>query len=252
MGAEPAPRALLSPALSSCAASPPLRGSDLLRLGWLVALAVVTLAPVRHHVGSQGRVRATKLEPDSFPLSTYPMFSEDRLGRVIVPNAVGFTAEGEGVMPHCTHFGAGGLDQVRKQIARPVRAGRADRVAQSYADSLAAARCPTAAGSGAEATCGSRGREARSQHVEVVRNRSPRGACAASAGTASRLADAPLDAAQVANALVAIGLEHCVIRPLNSALQLWTCSPGSPRCAARRTGAGPRDAPCASRSPLTP
>lgn len=125
MGAEPAPRALLSLALSSCAASPPLRGRDLLRLGGLVALAVVTLAPVHHHVGSQGRVRATKLEPDSFPLFTYLMFSEDRRGRVIVPNTVGFTAEGEGVMPHCTHFGADGLDQVRKQTARPVRAGRA-------------------------------------------------------------------------------------------------------------------------------
>ncbi|NLT25971.1 MAG: hypothetical protein GXX90_04885 [Microbacteriaceae bacterium] len=119
--------------------APPLTGGDALRLGALAGFAAVLLAPLRHYVGPMKRVTEAKIEHDSFPLSTYPMFSADRRGRIVIPHVVGFTADGERVIPHYRHYGSGGHNQVRKQLARDVRQGRAVEVAQRYADSLAAA-----------------------------------------------------------------------------------------------------------------
>lgn len=118
----------------------PLTVPDLVRLGGLAALAAVLLAPGRHYIGPLERVSAAKISEDSFPLSTYPMFSEDRRGRITIPHVVGFTADGRRLMPHYSHYGAGGLNQVRKQVSAAVRDGRAVEVAQQFADSLAAAR----------------------------------------------------------------------------------------------------------------
>lgn len=141
------------------------------RDGWALAagaaLAAALLSPLRHYWSADRRAKNTR---DSFPLSTYPMFSEDRKGSARVPHVVGSTAEGERVLPHHKHFGAGGLNQVRKQIARMVRQGRATEVAQRYADALAAqnARGQTT-GTGPGST--RRRQEARILSVEVVRSR---------------------------------------------------------------------------------
>lgn len=102
--------------------------------------AAVLLSPLRHYRGSQAGIERAKFERDSFPLSTYPMFSTYRRGRITVPHVIGFSAEGERIVPHYRHFGAGGLNQVRRQISRALRQGQAAAVAQRYADSLAAAR----------------------------------------------------------------------------------------------------------------
>ena len=149
--------------------APPLRSADLLRLAGLAGLAAVLVSPVRHYVGPMSTVNVQKMEQDSFPLSTFPMFSEDRRGRVIVPHVIGLSEDGERILPHYSHYGAGGLNQVRKQIARDVRSGRAVPVAQRFADSLA--QPPEAGGSTEIETMRRIEREARIVRVEVVRSR---------------------------------------------------------------------------------
>ena len=149
--------------------APPLRSADLLRLAGLAGLAAVLVSPVRHYVGPMSTVNVQKMEQDSFPLSTFPMFSEDRRGRVIVPHVIGLSEDGERILPHYSHYGAGGLNQVRKQIARDVRNGRAVPVAQRFADSLA--QPPKAGGSTEIETMRRIEREARIVRVEVVRSR---------------------------------------------------------------------------------
>ena len=149
--------------------APPLRSADLLRLAGLAGLAAVLVSPVRHYVGPMSTVNVQKMEQDSFPLSTFPMFSEDRRGRVIVPHVIGLSEDGERILPHYSHYGAGGLNQVRKQIARDVRNGRAVPVAQRFADSLA--QPPEAGGSTEIETMRRIEREARIVRVEVVRSR---------------------------------------------------------------------------------
>lgn len=131
-----------------------------------VAFAAVLLAPLRHHWSADRTAKNTR---DSFPLSTYPMFSEDRKAHARVPHVAGFSAEGERILPHHQHFGAGGLNQVRKQIARMVRQGRAVEVAQRYADSLQAQRGRSTRGTSPGAA--RRRREAPIVRVEVVRSR---------------------------------------------------------------------------------
>ncbi|WP_156832028.1 hypothetical protein [Yaniella halotolerans] len=116
----------------------PVTPRDLWALAGYVAFAGVLLAPLRHYVGTPKQVRRAKFKRDSFPLSTYPMFSTDRKGRIIVPHVVGITADGERICLHHRHYGAGGVNQVRKQVARGVRRGHAAAIAQRYADSLAA------------------------------------------------------------------------------------------------------------------
>src|SRR3954449_7302753 len=105
--------------------APAPTGRDLVALASYAAFAALLLSPVRHYVGPMKQVNKAKNERDSFPLSTYPMFSADRQGRVTVPHVVGFTAAGERIIPHYSHFGAGGLNQVRRQISKAIREGRA-------------------------------------------------------------------------------------------------------------------------------
>ncbi|GAA1132804.1 hypothetical protein [Citricoccus alkalitolerans] len=138
---------------------------DLWALTVGVTFAAVLLSPVRHYFNGRD-----KNEEDSFPLSTYPMFSEDRKDRTRVPHVAGFTADGGRVVPHYSHFGAGGLNQVRKQVTRMVRQGRAVEVAQRYADALAVQQRRTA-GLGMSPAAQRRRKEAGIVRVEVVRSR---------------------------------------------------------------------------------
>ncbi|GAA2039816.1 hypothetical protein GCM10009720_20450 [Yaniella flava] len=135
---------------------PPVTAGDLWAVAGYAAFAGVLFSPLRHYVGSPKQVKRTKFAQDSFPISTYPMFSVDRKGRVTVPHVVGITADEQRVPLHYRHYGTGGLNQVRKQIARGVRRGDAADIAQRYADSLAAT---------------ARRREANIVRVLVVRSR---------------------------------------------------------------------------------
>lgn len=115
----------------------PVTERDLLALAGCAVFAGILFAPLRHYAGSPKAVQRQKVEHDSFPVSTYPMFSADRKGRVTVPHVVGLTATGQRRPLHYRHYGTGGLNQVRKQLARALRRGAAADVAQRYADSLA-------------------------------------------------------------------------------------------------------------------
>lgn len=148
----------------------PVTARDLWALAGYTAFAGVLLAPLRHYVGKPKQVRRAKFKQDSFPLSTYPMFSTDRKGRIIVPHVVGLTADGERILLHHRHYGTGGLNQVRKQIARGVRGGHAAAIAQRYADSLAAERQQGRV-NGSSAGAIRRRREAAVVSVLVVRSR---------------------------------------------------------------------------------
>lgn len=148
----------------------PPSARDIWALAGLAAFGGLLLAPLRHYVGDMRRVSEAKLSEDSFPLSTYPMFSADRQGRIVIPHVIGLSADGERIAPHYRHGGSGGLNQVRKQLARAIRLGHAELIAQDYADSLARQRTaggePRSAGIAAR-----REREARIHTVQVVRSR---------------------------------------------------------------------------------
>jgi hypothetical protein len=145
--------------------APAATDRDLWGLAAGAVLTAVLFSPMRHYFNGRDKV-----EEDSFPLSTYPMFSDDRKDRTRIPHVAGFTDDGERIVPHYSHFGAGGLNQVRKQVTRMVRQGRAAEVAQRYADALAVQRersVPRGGGPGAVR----RRREAGIVRVEVVRSR---------------------------------------------------------------------------------
>lgn len=118
---------------------PAVTNRDLWAVVGYAAFAGVLLSPLRHYLGTPQEIKRKKVEHDSFPMSTYPMFSADRKGRVTVPHVVGITSQWERIPLHYRHYGTGGLNQVRKHIARGIRRGEAANIAQRYADALAAA-----------------------------------------------------------------------------------------------------------------
>jgi hypothetical protein len=70
---------------------------------------------------------------DGFPLSYYPMFSPRRGQYGRVTYAVGVRADGSRLNLPYSALGPGGVNQVRKQIFRAYRRGRADGHARSLA-----------------------------------------------------------------------------------------------------------------------
>jgi len=80
---------------------------------------------------------------DSFPLTYYPMFSARRDPVEVFYYVVARDAAGQRHFVPYGMIGDGGLNQVRKQLNRKVREGRAGEVAQAVAATLARrARAP--------------------------------------------------------------------------------------------------------------
>ena len=74
---------------------------------------------------------------DGFPLSYYPMFSLKRSDSTTVRYLVGLDAHGRRhLLPH-TYAGTGGLNQVRRQINKVVRGGKADTLCRLVAAKVA-------------------------------------------------------------------------------------------------------------------
>ena len=74
---------------------------------------------------------------DGFPLSYYPMFSLKRSDSSTVRYLVGIDADGgRHLLPH-TYAGTGGLNQVRRQINKVVRGGKADTLCKLVAARVA-------------------------------------------------------------------------------------------------------------------
>ncbi|MGJ7440659.1 hypothetical protein [Aquipuribacter sp. MA13-6] len=92
---------------------------------------LVVLAPVRHNWGRSPR--------DSFPLSHYPMFSARRRATARVVHPVGIRSDGTRSRLSYHYCGTGGFNQVRRQLRRAVKDGRAAQVVTDVALSVAAA-----------------------------------------------------------------------------------------------------------------
>ncbi len=76
---------------------------------------------------------------DGFPLSYYPMFSLKRSDSTTVRYLVGLDARGgRHLLPH-TYAGTGGLNQVRRQINKVVRGGKAETLCRLVAAKVAQA-----------------------------------------------------------------------------------------------------------------
>lgn len=77
---------------------------------------------------------------DGFPLSYYPMFSARRSERVQVHHLVAVTAPGERRLLAHHLCGPGGLNQVRRQLRRLMRAGQAEQLCERVVQRLARER----------------------------------------------------------------------------------------------------------------
>jgi hypothetical protein len=93
------------------------------------ALLAAVLAPVRQHFRENLR--------DGFPLSCYPMFNAERQKHGFVTHLVGYEADGTRRILHYSYLGAGGLNQVRRQLRRLALAGRGGELALEVADAVA-------------------------------------------------------------------------------------------------------------------
>lgn len=87
-------------------------------LAFSLCLAAAVLWPVRENWRAGPR--------DSFPLSYYPMFAARRRKHLKVTHLVGHDAQGARHTLSYSYVADGGLNQVRKQISRAVKAGQAD------------------------------------------------------------------------------------------------------------------------------
>jgi hypothetical protein len=101
------------------------------RLAAALAAALVAgaLAPLKQNWRDTPR--------DSFPFSYYPMFSAIRTKDKRETYLYGVDAEGGRQLLHYGCAGPGGHNQVRRQINRTVRAGRADELCRRVARGVA-------------------------------------------------------------------------------------------------------------------
>jgi hypothetical protein len=101
--------------------------------GFAGGLSVLTIGAVLSPI-----VQNWREEPrDGFPLSYYPMFSAKRSKTASVTYLVGLYAQGGRRLLPYVYAGTGGLNQVRRQINRAVREGRADKLGQIVAGKVA-------------------------------------------------------------------------------------------------------------------
>lgn len=88
-----------------------------------VALLLLIASPVRENLKAKPQ--------DGFPLSYYPMFSLKREAHYTVNYVVGYDQQGQ---PHIIPYkllGTGGFNQVRRQLNKRCKQGKAHKVARS-------------------------------------------------------------------------------------------------------------------------
>lgn len=94
-----------------------------------VTLVAAVLAPLRQNWRAVPR--------DGFPVSYYPMFTARRTRDHREHYLVGHDARGGRTRLPWTCAGSGGLNQVRRQIRRSIRGGRADELCAAVAAEVA-------------------------------------------------------------------------------------------------------------------
>lgn len=67
---------------------------------------------------------------DSFPLSHFPMFSFEQRTEGQVTYLVGYDAKGNRIPIPGYYAGVGGMNQIRKQISKAIRAGQARKICE--------------------------------------------------------------------------------------------------------------------------
>lgn len=97
------------------------------------AFCILTVAAVLSPVIQNWK----EVPKDSFPLSHYPMFSFKRSKSARITYLVGLDADGNRRKIPYRYAGPAGLNQVRKQIGKLVRAGEASRLCENVASKLA-------------------------------------------------------------------------------------------------------------------
>jgi hypothetical protein len=98
------------------------------RAGLLSAVVLgAVLYPLKQYL------RPANRRVDGFPLSHYPMFSARRQSTATVPYAVGVLAGGGRQYLPYRLLGAGGLNQVRRQLKRVLNEDRAEEFARTIA-----------------------------------------------------------------------------------------------------------------------
>lgn len=100
--------------------------------GLLAGALLTAIALPARHLGAEREVR------DSFPFSHYPMFSARRSAHYRVAHLLGVDAAGTSRPLHYSYLGTGGLNAVRRQVRRRVRAGDGQVLATQAAERLAA------------------------------------------------------------------------------------------------------------------
>ena len=94
-----------------------------------IAMIAAVASPVLENWKAQPR--------DGFPLSYYRMFSEERADTQRLTYLVGLDGRGNRYLIPYRFAGAGGMNQVRRQINKLVAQGQADRLCQTVATRLA-------------------------------------------------------------------------------------------------------------------
>jgi hypothetical protein len=109
----------------------PATSGKLVASAFSIVMLVVVASPVVENWKAQPR--------DDFPLSYFPMFSEDRADAQRVTYVVGSDGRGNQYLIPYQYAGRGGMNQVRRQINKLVDQGAAPRLCQTVAGRLAGA-----------------------------------------------------------------------------------------------------------------
>jgi len=106
-----------------------ISGMTKLRAGVLsTAMVAITLSPIAENWSERPN--------DGFPLSHYPMFSAKRTDSVRITYLVGADSSSKRYLLSHRYVGPGGLNQVRRQIARIARRGDPESLCRSVAGKI--------------------------------------------------------------------------------------------------------------------
>ncbi|MGQ0479738.1 MAG: hypothetical protein ACT4O0_01715 [Pseudonocardia sp.] len=104
--------------------------------GWAGLFAVAVLGALLYPLRQYRKPRAQRV--DGFPLSYYPMFSSRRNDKKLIKYVIAVRDDGSRGYLHYRHLGAGGLNQVRRQLGRAQDEDRVPAWTSALAEKLAA------------------------------------------------------------------------------------------------------------------
>ena len=94
-----------------------------------LAILLLVLSPITQNWSSDPQ--------DDFPLSYYPMFTKARRERTSIYHPIGFQADGTTVNLRRHLAGSGGMNQIRRQMRKMVKQGRAQELGERIVQRVA-------------------------------------------------------------------------------------------------------------------